>query len=168
MRISVGPPVLTINHDRTFMVTDLNGNIDPSSHHLELLTDDTRFLSYYACYVDVQAWKQLSSATPTYYASRICLDSPQSLLRWSRYDGTVSDYPARSLTTASRIVHSSFQSSSVQIFVREPHGARLSHKNLWFAGARSSILPITPAILKNASDWSVSQQHSLRSHPTRE
>ncbi|MGI0484110.1 glycogen debranching N-terminal domain-containing protein [Pantanalinema rosaneae CENA516] len=76
MQISVGPPVLTINHGRTFMVTDLSGNIDPTTGQQGIFTDDTRFLSYYACYVDGNSWKRLSSATTAYYASRIYLFNP--------------------------------------------------------------------------------------------
>jgi hypothetical protein len=31
MRVTVGPPVLTINHGSTFMVTDLDGQINPDT-----------------------------------------------------------------------------------------------------------------------------------------
>uniref|UniRef100_A0ACD5GRW7 Glycogen debranching N-terminal domain-containing protein n=2 Tax=Cyanophyceae TaxID=3028117 RepID=A0ACD5GRW7_9CYAN len=51
MRISVGPPYLTINHGSTFLVTDLDGEIDSNSLQ-GLFTDDTRFLSHYGCYID--------------------------------------------------------------------------------------------------------------------
>lgn len=45
MQVSVGPPNLTINHGSTFMVTDLDGQINPDSL-LGIFANDTRFLSY--------------------------------------------------------------------------------------------------------------------------
>ncbi len=84
MRISVGPPVLTINHGNTFMVTDLNGQIN-SKAMLGIFADDTRFLSYYACYIDGHAWQRLTSTTTTYYAARIYLLNP----RFTSKDGVV-------------------------------------------------------------------------------
>jgi hypothetical protein len=52
MWISVEKPILRINHSSTFMVTDLAGQIQPLGH-LGIFSDDTRFLSYYACYAEV-------------------------------------------------------------------------------------------------------------------
>jgi glycogen debranching enzyme len=75
MRVTVGPPILTINHGSTFMVTDLDGQINPESF-LGIFTDDTRFLSYYACYIDGNSWIHLRSTTTTYYAAQIYLTNP--------------------------------------------------------------------------------------------
>jgi hypothetical protein len=75
MRVTVGPPILTINHGSTFMVTDLDGQIEPNSF-LGIFADDTRFLSYYACYADGNAWIRLRSTTTTYYAARFYLTNP--------------------------------------------------------------------------------------------
>jgi glycogen debranching enzyme len=72
MRISVGSPILTINHGSTFMVTDLNGHIHHEGHQ-GIFCDDTRYLSYYACYIDGYDWTRLSSTTTTYYAARVYL-----------------------------------------------------------------------------------------------
>ncbi|MFS0513525.1 glycogen debranching N-terminal domain-containing protein [Nostoc sp. UIC 10607] len=49
MRISVSSPILTINHGSTFMVTDLSGEIHHNSRNQGIFSNDTRFLSYYAC-----------------------------------------------------------------------------------------------------------------------
>ena len=76
MRVTVGPPILMINHGSTFMATDLGGEINPHSH-LGIFSDDTRFLSNYACYVDGKPWIRLTSATTTYYAARVYLINPQ-------------------------------------------------------------------------------------------
>ena len=76
MRINVEKPILRINHGNTFMVTDLAGQIQPLGH-FGIFSDDTRFLSYYACYVDGHAWERLTSTTTTYYATRIVLTNPE-------------------------------------------------------------------------------------------
>jgi hypothetical protein len=47
VEISVGPPLLSINHGTTFMVTDLGGEIQADTEQ-GILADDTRFVSYYA------------------------------------------------------------------------------------------------------------------------
>ena len=80
MRISVGPPILTINHSSTFMVTDLAGQIQPEGH-LGIFSDDTRFLSYYACYLDGHPWTRVTSTTTTYYAAQIYLTNPTFVSR---------------------------------------------------------------------------------------
>jgi glycogen debranching enzyme len=76
MRVTVGSPLLTINHGSTFMVTDLNGTIN-QDNFLGIFTDDTRFLSYYVCHADGVPWIRLRSTTTTYYASQIYLINPE-------------------------------------------------------------------------------------------
>jgi glycogen debranching enzyme len=75
MRVSVGSPNLTINNGGVFMVTDLAGQIQTDGY-LGVFSDDTRFLSYYACYIDSHTWLRLTSSTTTYYASRVYLSNP--------------------------------------------------------------------------------------------
>jgi glycogen debranching enzyme len=72
MEISVGTPLLTINQGTTFMVTDLDGQIAADSE-LGVFADDTRFVSFYAISADGSAWRRLTSAATTYYASRAYL-----------------------------------------------------------------------------------------------
>jgi len=62
--ISVGSPVLTINQGSTFMVTDLNGEIDANSE-AGVFANDTRFVSYYAIFANGQPWFRLTSSTST-------------------------------------------------------------------------------------------------------
>jgi glycogen debranching enzyme len=76
MKVTVGPPFLTINHGSTFMVTDLNGLIN-QKNFLGIFTDDTRFLSYYGCYADGEEWVLLRSTATTYYASQVYLTNPE-------------------------------------------------------------------------------------------
>jgi glycogen debranching enzyme len=75
MRVTVGPPILMINHGSTFMATDLSGQIKPNGH-TGIFSDDTRFLSHYACYVDGKSWVRLTSSTTQYYAARVYLTNP--------------------------------------------------------------------------------------------
>jgi glycogen debranching enzyme len=70
VEISVGSPVLTINQGSTFMVTDLNGEIDANSE-AGVFANDTRFVSYYAVFANGQPWLRLTSSATTYYAARI-------------------------------------------------------------------------------------------------
>jgi glycogen debranching enzyme len=74
-RISVGPPVLTINQGSTFMVMAPDGQILPESEQ-GVFADDTRFLSYYAIFANGMPWNLLTSSTITYYAARVCLSNP--------------------------------------------------------------------------------------------
>ncbi|MBW4446090.1 MAG: amylo-alpha-1,6-glucosidase [Spirirestis rafaelensis WJT71-NPBG6] len=76
MRVNVGPAVLTINYGKTFMVTDLCGNISPNGQQ-GIFSDDTRFMSFYGCYLNGKEWVRLSSTATTYYAARIYLTNPQ-------------------------------------------------------------------------------------------
>ncbi|MBF2063604.1 MAG: amylo-alpha-1,6-glucosidase [Calothrix sp. C42_A2020_038] len=75
MRVNVGPAVLTINHSRTFMVTDLCGNISQNSQQ-GIFSDDTRFLSHYNCYINGLDWTRLTSTTTTHYTARVYLTNP--------------------------------------------------------------------------------------------
>ena len=70
VEISVGPPVLTINQGSTFMVTDLNGEIDADSE-AGVFATDTRFVSYYAIFANGRPWLRLSSSATTYHTARI-------------------------------------------------------------------------------------------------
>jgi glycogen debranching enzyme len=70
--ISVGTQLLTINEGTTFMVTDLDGQIAADSE-LGVFADDTRFVSYYSISADGNAWRCLTSAATTHYASRVYL-----------------------------------------------------------------------------------------------
>jgi glycogen debranching enzyme len=72
VQLSVGPPVLTINQDRTFMVTDLNGEITEESEQ-GIFADDTRYVSHYRVFANNVPWSRLTSSAVEYNASRIYL-----------------------------------------------------------------------------------------------
>src|SRR5437870_7436431 len=72
VEIAVGPPLLSINHGATFMVTDLGGEIQADTEQ-GVFADDTRFVTYYAIFANGLPWQRLNSAATAYYAARIYL-----------------------------------------------------------------------------------------------
>jgi glycogen debranching enzyme len=72
VEVTVGPPVLTINHGSTFMVTDPVGEIAADSEQ-GVFCADTRFVSVYRMFANGTPWLLLTSGTPTYYLARIHL-----------------------------------------------------------------------------------------------
>jgi hypothetical protein len=73
--ITVGPPVLTINHGSTFMVTDRQGEIHPDQE-LGVFAQDTRFVGYYRCTIERQPWVLLTSSTTSYCEMRLVYTNP--------------------------------------------------------------------------------------------
>src|SRR5437763_17045057 len=72
VEITVGPPLLSINHGATFMVTDLGGEVQADTEQ-GAFADDTRFVSCYAIFANGLPWQRLNSAATAYYAARIYL-----------------------------------------------------------------------------------------------
>src|SRR5262245_913133 len=72
VEVSVGPPVLTINHGSTFMVTDRAGQIAADSEQ-GVFCADTRFVSSFRIFANGESWMVLTSGTPTYYVVRVHL-----------------------------------------------------------------------------------------------
>ena len=72
LEIALGPPVLSINHGATFMVTDLGGEIQADTDQ-GVFADDTRFVSYYAIFANGLSWQRLNSAATSYYEARVYL-----------------------------------------------------------------------------------------------
>lgn len=75
VEVKVGPPGITISQDRTFMVTDERGEIDPSSEQ-GLFAGDTRFVSFYKLYIQDERWDLLTSSAVSYYAARLHFANP--------------------------------------------------------------------------------------------
>ena len=72
IEISVGPPVLTIHQNTTFMVTDLAGEITGEGE-LGVFAGDTRFVSHYAISANGEPWTRLTSSATASNTSRIHL-----------------------------------------------------------------------------------------------
>jgi glycogen debranching enzyme len=75
IEIKVGPPVITISQGRTFMVSDLAGNIDPQTFQ-GVYRNDTRFISYYRLYINGHHLEVINSSQLTFDASRFHLTNP--------------------------------------------------------------------------------------------
>src|SRR5579884_12331 len=76
VEIKVGPPVLTINQGNTFMITTEDGQIDREAA-LGVFAQDTRFISYYHLFIDMQQWQLLTSCQVKYFAARLHLTNPR-------------------------------------------------------------------------------------------
>ncbi len=75
IEIKVGPPVITISQGRTFMVSDLAGNIDPQTFQ-GVYMNDTRFISFYGLYINGVGLDLINSSQLTFDASRFHLTNP--------------------------------------------------------------------------------------------
>ncbi len=76
VNVTVGPPVITINHGSTFLVSEFDGSITDASDQ-GLYSRDTRYLSRYQLYIDGEPWIFLNSGAIAYYASRTYLVNPK-------------------------------------------------------------------------------------------
>ncbi len=75
VEIRVGPPIITISQGRTFMVSDLNGEVDPHTAQ-GVYKDDTRFISSYQLYINNNPLQVVNSSQLTFYSSRFHLTNP--------------------------------------------------------------------------------------------
>lgn len=75
MKIRVGPPIITINQGDMFLVSRLNGYVEPKGS-LGFFARDTRFVSAFQITINQRPWELINSANLTYYASRIVLGNP--------------------------------------------------------------------------------------------
>jgi glycogen debranching enzyme len=75
VEIKVGPPVLTINQGKIFLVTGENGEIRPG-HEQGFFAYDTRLISRYGIAIEGRPWILSTAATTSYYSERIYLLSP--------------------------------------------------------------------------------------------
>jgi glycogen debranching enzyme len=75
IEIQVGPPFIHISQGRTFMVTDLNGEI-VSRTDQGVYANDTRFISAYRIYMNRQPLRVVNSSQLSFYAARYNLTNP--------------------------------------------------------------------------------------------
>lgn len=74
--VQVGPPILTINQGDTFLVTRLDGSVDPRSE-LGLFASDTRLLSSHRTTINQRPWELITSANLSHYGVRVVLGNPR-------------------------------------------------------------------------------------------
>jgi glycogen debranching enzyme len=75
LEVQVGPPTLTINHGKTFLVTELDGSVSNATEQ-GLFSNDTRYISRYQLYLDGHRWTLLNSGAIAYYAERVYMTNP--------------------------------------------------------------------------------------------
>ncbi|HZR43790.1 MAG TPA: glycogen debranching N-terminal domain-containing protein [Ktedonobacteraceae bacterium] len=75
IEIKVGPPVITISQGRTFMITNMAGEILPDSDQ-GIYAIDTRFVSFYRLYINRVPLQVVNSSQLSFYASRFYLTNP--------------------------------------------------------------------------------------------
>src|SRR5579875_3691372 len=75
IEIQVGPPFIHISQGRTFMVTDLSGEI-VSRTDQGAYANDTRFISAYRIYINRQPLRVVNSSQLSFYAARYNLTNP--------------------------------------------------------------------------------------------
>ena len=76
LEVTVGPPVSTINHGYTFLVSEFDGAITNATDQ-GFYSRDTRYISHYRLYIDGKPWTLLNSGAIAYYASRTYLVNPR-------------------------------------------------------------------------------------------
>jgi glycogen debranching enzyme len=76
VKVTVGPPVITINHAGTFLLSELDGSITNASDQ-GLYSRDTRYISRYQLYIEGEPWVLLNSGAVAYFASRTYLVNPK-------------------------------------------------------------------------------------------
>ena len=76
VEVKVGPPVITINHGHTFLISEFDGSITNASDQ-GLYFRDTRYVSCYQLYIDGNPWTLLNSGASAYYTSRTYLVNPR-------------------------------------------------------------------------------------------
>ena len=76
VEVTVGPPVITINHGHTFLVSEFDASVTNASDQ-GLYCRDTRYLSRYQLYIDGRPWTLLNAGASAYYASRTYLVNPR-------------------------------------------------------------------------------------------
>jgi glycogen debranching enzyme len=75
LEVQVGPPTLTINRGKTFLVTELDGSVSNATEQ-GLFSNDTRYISRYQLYLDGYRWTLLNSGAIAYYAERVYMTNP--------------------------------------------------------------------------------------------
>src|SRR5215467_29519 len=76
IEIQVAPPGITISQERTFMVTNQSGEINPNSDTV-VYAIDTRFISFYRLYINRQPWKLVNASQLSFFAARWYLTNTQ-------------------------------------------------------------------------------------------
>lgn len=76
IEVRVGPPLVTINHGSTFILSEQDGSITPHTDQ-GIYSRDTRYVSGYRFYADGKRWALQNSGAVAYFAFRAYLINPK-------------------------------------------------------------------------------------------
>lgn len=76
IEVTVGPPLVTINHGNTFVLSEPDGSITPHTDQ-GIYSRDTRYVSSYEVFVNGERWILHNSGALAYFAFRSCLTNPR-------------------------------------------------------------------------------------------
>ncbi len=76
VEIRVGPPIIKVNRGTTFLVTHLNGEIDPQGM-LGAFASDTRFISSYHLWINRRPWTLVNSSALSHFTARWVYANPE-------------------------------------------------------------------------------------------
>ncbi len=90
IEVVVGPPLVTINREDTFLVSEMNGCITAATDQ-GMYSRDTRYVSSYEIFANGERWVLQNSGALAYYASRTYLTNPKIVTEYNEIEaGTVS------------------------------------------------------------------------------
>jgi glycogen debranching enzyme len=76
IEVTVGPPLVTINHGNTFILSEPDGSITPHTDQ-GIYSRDTRYVSGYRFFIDGARWVLQNSGAVSYFAFRAYLINPR-------------------------------------------------------------------------------------------
>lgn len=85
IEVTVGPPLITINHGNTFVVSEQDGSITPHTEQ-GIYTRDTRYVSSYEFFADGAHWRLQNSGAVAYFAFRAYLINPRIFTEYGEID----------------------------------------------------------------------------------
>lgn len=85
IEVTVGPPLVTINHGNTFIVSEPDGSITPHTDQ-GVYSRDTRYLSSYEFFADGERWMLQNSGAVAYFAFRAYLINPKIITEFGEID----------------------------------------------------------------------------------
>ena len=89
IEVTVGPPLVTINHGSTFVLSEPDGSITPHTDQ-GVYCRDTRYVSGYEFFADGEQWVLQNSGAVAYFASRAYLINPRLLTEYGEIEaGTI-------------------------------------------------------------------------------
>jgi glycogen debranching enzyme len=89
IEVTVGPPLVTINHGNTFVLAEPDGSITPHTDQ-GIYSRDTRYVSSYSLFADGQRWMLQNSGAVAYFAFRAYLINSRIITEYGEIEaGTI-------------------------------------------------------------------------------